>query len=206
MQIFKRTPAYQVENTPTSLLVTIRPRKHWPAIVLTAVILIAFVLVFVPDLMVAVTQSSHPSSLEVAVAIIVFSLIFIAILSYTLDLLWQLKGQEWLEVDHKNFNLYHQIGNVRISRSCNINKIERFSILAPKSKHAQPGYFTTQEFLFLNFSYGRLELTYQNRSANHRKILRFGSALKDAEAQKLAAHIQKRLEAPKAVQEVKKGT
>ncbi len=178
------------EEKQSVLTVAIPPRKQWFTIALMTVILFAFLFTFVSDLLSSFARERHASALGIPIAIIIYTLLVIALLTWAIDLLWQFKGQEVLEITNKRLNLHHQIGSLRVSRSCELNKIQRFAILPVKAKHSKPAFFSFQDFLFMNFNYGRLELVYSQGRSGKPNTIRFGSALQEARARKLEALIK----------------
>ncbi len=188
------TLRYSVEESPSSIKITILPHRQWFAIGLMTVVFFAFLFTFVPDIMSSFARERQASPFGEALAVLVYTLLAIALLTWSLDLLWQIKGREVVEITRDSLTLLHLAGSFKVSRKCELIKIEQLSILPLKSKHARPAFFSTQEFLFLNFGYGRLELSYDRNRNGNEKVIRFGSALKEIEVHKLAALIRKCLE------------
>ena len=157
-------PAFLIEEGIDSLTVTLKPRKQWFAIVLTVLIFFAFLFTFIPDLMSSfVRERQASSSIGVTVAILVYTFLSIALLTWSIDLIWQFKGWEVVQITRESFNLHHQIGNLRISRKFSLKNLERIKVLDMKSVLLKIGGFERLDFMSRTF----IEKPRANKSPGH---------------------------------------
>ncbi len=183
---------YRLEDTRECLILRMPAHKQWFAMVVVAVLLFGFLYFFVDNVAYSIAKQWHASSFGLIVSLVVYALLFLALLTWSVDLYWQLKGQEVVEISAGSIAIHHQAGSLKVSRSCKPGQIEAVRLTARKVD-CKPGFFRTQDFLFWSYRFGRLEVAYRTGDKGVIKHYRFGSALNDAEARKLVGVIQERL-------------
>lgn len=123
-----------------------------------------------------------------------FGLFFLfAFLSTGVEFLWQVTGQEVLEIDYDAILIRHQIFGLGISRRYQAEKIAAIGVNENREKNAWLSLFKTRSYGFLYFEEGKVTLKYgQHWLSGRPKTSRFGTGLTWEEAEEIVSSIHQR--------------